>query len=455
MATLVPTEILATILDLGVASCDHEDREAHALCVSQVSRFWRDIALATPALWTAVRVDYLLTGESQLRMLDLFLKRSRECPLDITIILVRDEDDDCWDELSELTSKIFPLISRWRSLVVCARFREDVFDALEDLGDAEASILETFCVDITLSGEEEENSYEPHLLFQGGAPRLTHIEIHKVLITTCQPPLSSLVSLHLHHPPCLISIDQYRDILLASHDLANLELVGDIVDIGELYMVAVPNVPKTDMITIPSLHSLTVSPSWSASSFMLYSLLASLETPALECLVLYCCPWKDHVSVFQEVFRHSGPWYPLLRSLTLKCAYFGEVKAMWFTLELPSITHISLINCTSSACFLALLLAGDHRPLADHHGPDTNTDDSGQGSSSGQDLSDSVHMPLLQDIYLSVFDLEGFDILCDIISQRISRGIPIASVQFGSSALGKIPMDKVGWLQERVHVNVC
>jgi hypothetical protein len=216
--------------------------------------------------------------------------------------------------------------------------------------------------------------------------------------------------------------------LVASNHLTDLQLVGDVVDTGQLYMIATS---PTSSIKIPTLRSLTISPSWSAGSFTIYSLLASLETPALESLTMRCCPWKNHISEFQEVFRNYGPpRFPLLRSLTLQSADFDQPGAMWFPSMLPSITHLSLIGCKSSARFLSLLLSWD--------------DAGDEGTTSiKDDDSDSVALPLLTDICLTPMDMPDLVVICSIISDRILRRTPITCVRFQFRDFNNIPQDRL------------
>ena len=460
----LPNEILVAIFEARPSK--FEDREGYAMGISQVSRLWRSIALSTPSLWNSIRVDFLFAGEGQLSMLDLFIERSRKSPLDIVISLERDEDDHNWHEFWEQTEKIFPLVSRWRTLLILGQIRNDVFGALHDLDRSKAPMLELFEVRIESPIEAQTAFDEPLLLFQGGAPRLAQIEIHEISIAACQPPLSSITSLRLHHPPHPYNIAQYRGILVAANNLSDLQLFGNIINARELYAVATS---RTALIRIPSLRSLVISPSWSTGPFTLYSLLASLDTPALEYLTLHCCPWQNHVSEFQEIFRNYGPpRYPLLRALTLRYADFSQPVAIWFTSMLPSITCISLIECKSSARFFSLL-AGNHRftkvdKWADNDtDSDNDTDDEyarkrnviEEETALVEDETNSVHLPHLLGICLLSIDITGLLGLCDVISQRASRGIPIAYLQFASTEVSHIPSDKLEWLRERVRVEVC
>ena len=436
----LPNELLGLIFESGPSAID--DGGEFAMSISQVSQRWRNIAIGTHSLWASIRIDYWCIGEGQFEILDMFIARSLDHPLDITIKLRRDDDDDdYWKDFLEQTSKIFPHVSRWRSFCISGNIREDIFDVLEPLESVEAPMLEAFEVKIKVSPPEWEadDFDEPLHLFQGGAPRLIQIAIYEISIFSCQPPISSVVSLRLHHPPNFYDIEQYRSLLNGSSNLTDLELVGKIVDTDQLYMVALS---ETSKIEIPSLRSLTISPSWSAASFTLYSLLASLDTPTLESLTLHCCPWKSDVSEFQEVFRNYGPpRYPHLRSLTLLFADFSQPVALWFTSVLPSITRIALIECKSPDTLLELLLPSDNCVIE-------------HTASFGaiQDQSSTVNLPLLRDVCLSSVDLAELDVLCDMISDRASRSTSIASVQIPSKNFSSIPEERRKWLQDRVHI---
>jgi len=98
-------------------------------CLTHVCRRWREIALATPALWRAISFS---SDDSQLSNLDselpndelddivskrravifdIWLRRSHSCPLSIHII----EDDDS-SNISEVLAAIIPHRARWEYL---------------------------------------------------------------------------------------------------------------------------------------------------------------------------------------------------------------------------------------------------------------------------------------------------------------------------------------------------
>ena len=257
--------------------------------------------------------------------------------------------------------------------------------------------------------------------------------------------LSSLISLHLgnHHNP--YDINQYRSILTASSHLTDLRLLGTIANNGELYMAATS---ITSLIEIPSLRTLTVAPSWSEGSRLLYSVLASLHTPALESLAVQCCVAIDHISEIQDVFRNFGPpRYPQLQSLTLQWANLSYPGPVWFPAALPSITYLSLLACESPGRLLNLLIPFEDHPIAAKIDAPRNLMRANYGS-------DVAGFPSLRDIYICSMDSEDLAALCHLISNRISRNTPIVSVQFPPTTISKIPQDQLEWLRERVRVKV-
>lgn len=117
----LPIEVLAYIFDLSVHSASFSDEEdAHigndypfdpanmmtTLCISSVSRYWRNISMSTPSLWTDMCISTELPQEddeesSQMRnamkpnasRILAYLARSSNSPIDI-LISARDTN---WD----------------------------------------------------------------------------------------------------------------------------------------------------------------------------------------------------------------------------------------------------------------------------------------------------------------------------------------------------------------------
>ncbi|KAF7970142.1 hypothetical protein HWV62_24916 [Athelia sp. TMB] len=163
----LPIEVLAYIFDLSVHSASFSDEEdAHlgndypfdpanmmtTLCISSVSRYWRNISMSTPSLWTDMCISTELPQEddeesSQMRnamkpnasRILAYLARSSNSPIDI-LISARDTNwDFCETEVSmdaqyledapythpflskqmhDAMDLLLPHAARWRSLTI-------------------------------------------------------------------------------------------------------------------------------------------------------------------------------------------------------------------------------------------------------------------------------------------------------------------------------------------------
>jgi hypothetical protein len=345
------------------------------------------------------------------------------------------ERDDIVDDLYPQLDLVVPLISRWRNLFIQGSFYEDISDVCGPLGELCAPLLESFEVVIN-SEEGRENYVDDHLqVFTAGAPRLSHIRIQGVSLESCLPPLTSLVSLNLHFPPMPLTCNQFRRILTASNQLRNLHISGNVSDI---YF-------RSPAVEIPSLCSLVVV---STLDTDLSNLLIFLECPALEHLTVGSIMTYDILPALENAVRTTnGPSrYPCLQSLTLRSVKFVNWwQTDWVVIMLPSITHIVIDSCTNPKILLYTLL-----PLKWARESDADELDAGE-LDEDSDGGSSVSWPLLQTITLSDMSSTGVEVLYDVISDRISRGTPLASIRLSSM---HISADRLEWLQARVRVEI-
>src|ERR1700733_9249436 len=81
----LPIETLSAIFETSysqpVSRFDSKPQMPFEVLVSSVSRRWRSVALRTPQLWTDLQLDVSRSAED---LLDLYLRRSKICLLDIT-----------------------------------------------------------------------------------------------------------------------------------------------------------------------------------------------------------------------------------------------------------------------------------------------------------------------------------------------------------------------------------
>ncbi|KAL0569043.1 hypothetical protein V5O48_012928 [Marasmius crinis-equi] len=117
----LPTEILTAIFAIHCVSVSTSTRGIpDIISISQVCRLWREIILSTPLLWsdfevtsprpTSWEIDEDIQGMSALiRKVRLFLERSRNVPLTLTLSL------RAWG-MQELLSTLVESAERWKSL---------------------------------------------------------------------------------------------------------------------------------------------------------------------------------------------------------------------------------------------------------------------------------------------------------------------------------------------------
>ncbi|KZP26831.1 hypothetical protein FIBSPDRAFT_731897 [Athelia psychrophila] len=173
----LPVELLGYIFDLSVHSASFSDEDEHlgndypfdpanmmtTLCLSSVSRYWRNVTMNTPSLWTDVCISTELPeddDEESLQMrnamkpnarrITTYLTRSGNSPIDI-LISARDTK---WDFLSmdahyledapythpflstqmhAAMDLLLPHAPRWRSLTILSDTCSPIYTALNRL----------------------------------------------------------------------------------------------------------------------------------------------------------------------------------------------------------------------------------------------------------------------------------------------------------------------------------
>jgi len=243
---VLPAELLVAIFKSGPSGVIEHQR--YVKSISLVSRYWRNLSLAIPSLWSFFHITPLIGTHSD--QLEMFIERSCSHPL--SIVIHGDPHFDSRDSsfvLSPQINLIIPLVSRWRTLRIDGNFREEILDICGLFTELQAPLLESFEVNVDAYDDEFDSSL---FVFTGGAPRLSYIKVEGISLMSCLPPLSSLVSLDLRHPPKPLTLTQWRHILTMSTQLRDLHIGGDVADIP---------FPETfPAAEIPSLHSLTFSP---------------------------------------------------------------------------------------------------------------------------------------------------------------------------------------------------
>jgi hypothetical protein len=186
-------------------------RTTFALSVSQVSRYWREVAMQTPFLWSGIRLFPWRTQGGYYRFLQILLERSQGHPLDIALTLLDYDNPNSeskrmkavFDFLSTRQNSdpippkftisrhepipdhclrvqlgmFIPEVSRWKNFRYECSDSTDVSQIMKPLANLSAPILESFHL---LTSRRDGGLSEPRNIFGGGAPKLSLIHIRGI-----------------------------------------------------------------------------------------------------------------------------------------------------------------------------------------------------------------------------------------------------------------------------------
>ena len=427
----LPNEILLEIFKAGPST--PWNNLDYVMSVSQITRRWRSAAIGTPSLWAFIHVGFI-SWDKWLRLMAVFLERSGSQPLDIVVHFDRHRPKMRFQshhplDLGELHKRLLIIANRLRRVIVVGNSPEDVFYILRPLRLSRAPLLEI----LEVKTQEQDFSWydtpDPCLIFAGGTPKLKHLKVEGISLPSCQPPTSSLCSLHLG-PREVHSLSEIQIAIAGASNLTDLHLLGRIY-------ISSSGIPE---LKIPSVRSLSVSIDPVPLFDDLIYFLAGLEAPNLEKLVVHCtflARRKPDFNFFSGNYQH-----PRLLSLTMHCsATIRSWEAACFITMFPSITHLTL-EVDTYGSFERLL----HALLSDDHNSDP------EELHDEQRQSSSLGWPQLRVINLAFVSADRTDLnaLYDVISSRISCGVPIACIRI--PGLDCIPAETLRWLQERVTV---
>ncbi|KIM86221.1 hypothetical protein PILCRDRAFT_319762 [Piloderma croceum F 1598] len=428
----LPNEILLEIFKAGPST--PWNNLDYVMSVSQVIRRWRIAAIGTPSLWAFIHVGFL-SWNKWLRLMAVFFERSGSQPLDIVVHFDRNrpkmrfQPHHPLEDLGELHKRLLIIANRLRRVFIVGNSPEDVFLIFRPLRLLRAPLLEI----LEVKAQEQEfrwyDSPDPCLIFEGGTPKLKHLKVEGISLPSCQPPTSSLGSLHLG-PYEVSSLSEIQTAIAGANNLTDLHLLGRI-------QVSSSGMPE---LKIPSLRSLSVSIDPVPLFDDLIYFLGGLEAPHLEKLIVHCtflARRKPDFNFFSGDYQH-----PRLLSLTLHCsATIRPWEAACFITMFPSITHLTL-EVDTYGSFEKLL----HALLPDDHDSDPEEHEEQQQSS----FLAWSQLHVINLAFVSAEDQRDLNALCDVISSRIACGVPIACIQI--PGLNCIPAETLRWLRERVTV---
>ncbi|KAG6832750.1 hypothetical protein H0H87_000599 [Tephrocybe sp. NHM501043] len=337
----LPPEILCQIFEFANYSQPVVDRRSHShqsplpITFSQVSAYWREVALEDPLLWTHVDVSppWSFNG------ICMALSRAKACPLSINLTvpntafgnsLTPTVINSCANVLCDI---IAPHLPRCRKLVIKGDFcqLEPLFVSLmKTLHNSVMPLLEHLVIQPTgvrhLATEAEAHS------FVQGVPPLSHLRVTSAMAPNL-PRLDKLTSLYLTAGDRrALSITDFSTLSISFPHLETLVIYDDAIS---------GTWPQEGTIIFPTLHSLQIY-----GSFMSVSdLLRVVEAPLLEDLVIAPFATSD-LTEYRQYASYSPTKFEALKSITLSpvsssgFALLVEAAECFPTVELVMIPNI-------------------------------------------------------------------------------------------------------------------
>ncbi|OCH92839.1 hypothetical protein OBBRIDRAFT_725975 [Obba rivulosa] len=350
----LPSELLASIFVSGIFDRDEED----AVLLSNimlVCRYWREVAVCTPALWSCI----MMGPRRSLDRARLKLERSKSFPLHICVDFSpqREHRTVATETLMHAMDLLRPAIWRWRSFQLSVPERPQAHAALSRCKE-EAPLLEVFSVRIAHSIQNEDHHLsQPLSLFAGRTPRLQSCAFNsfnfgwdprlacglRVLKLSgywngVAPSMDALLAI-LRGCPQLEEL-ALRNMSDVDHDACSADAEqGSLVRVADARIVRLPRLTKASF--------------YYAGPVRVRTLIRLLSFPALERIEL---GYMEDVSVIVEYLRRQSLTSLPLRHLKIESCFFNEIKLVTLLMRFPSLATLELIDVEdASTCILRSL----------------------------------------------------------------------------------------------------
>ncbi|KAF7974159.1 hypothetical protein HWV62_13275 [Athelia sp. TMB] len=307
----LPHEILSRIFevhrDLHSDSDPWADRIAPSIRVSHVSAKWRDIALSTASLWTAVASFPHFNNEFYHAM----IHRSRESSLELAI---RAQDPQDVHSAS-LLAEFIPLQTRRLRVLRIMAPMDFIDDRMAALRELSAPRLTRLYLHNTTHGVDNGSLPPPQQIFTGGAQRLFRYDAI-YFDFRIWPPLSSIKVLRIF----------FCD---AAAHTAHLALREAALTVSRLCLSVIPRArPMFQAIRMPSLEYMEIAAQLPETAM----LLEMTEAPSLKQLRL-CILKSNRLAPPLHVHVTAVEKYPGLQTLQLRGALGSGILPIFPTIQ--------------------------------------------------------------------------------------------------------------------------
>lgn len=356
----LPTELLATIFQLGITmrQTDPRDIVDKPHRVSQVCRYWRQIAHTTPQLWIDGFSFFVnrhhIDSELNLAQTTAWLERSH--PLSITVH---------FDFIGDRRSIIdFKDTAAFKTLISTAHRWKRVYWGIYFISPMDALEPNSFealeRIDIEL--EKSEMTEKAIDLFSS-CPRLRDVAIRILesshrqdsgMLKAFDIPWKQLTSLVLKGA---ITLNECRDILLQCSNLVSVDISADAWDSS--------SASSSTIVVLPFLRGLNLTLTSVAAPFDLF--FASLALPALNSLKLSLMTYDDDDVTTWDVRMFSAfqDRSPNIKEIKLDSGRYYTENLIALLRHSPTITQFSLYSSIDDTFLRALEYKEvDVQPLA-------------------------------------------------------------------------------------------
>ncbi|KAF8596333.1 hypothetical protein BDV93DRAFT_528113 [Ceratobasidium sp. AG-I] len=398
----LPLEILSYIFLISKNYCDHEKTSPYRDGFSEVSVYWRRIAINTPALWT--HIDISVGGYRSYRYESTRLYLERSCELAVHIHVYESEDD--YDnstsdtEIHQLTALLAPCLPRVGTLELesdslSKRLIESILDFWMDNGVPGSTSVLSVCRPINAKPigptQESTSAYQAKSpeRFEDVLLHLRALRLQNTAFRWDSAAYRNLIELEFDAStvqPLSIPISTLATILASSPNLVTLKLANltinmsddwDVSSVVRLEALQVLNIvdlkPQSLRSILPSIalpkHSSSLSVGMTFSSgYELYETIHNFC--ARSCITtLYLTPnnnWDNVERLLPALFS----WMPNLERLALDQYAFEERILPESTSESlnpidseealsPPLSELFLLHCrVSMAALISLVQLG-------------------------------------------------------------------------------------------------
>lgn len=351
----LPEELVSLIFVTGVCDAGDED----PLMISSlmlVCRYWRDIAVNTPELWSTICISPHDSIEKARRR----LARSKSVPLDVTINFSPrvDNPSAVTENIVRAMDLLRPALWRTKTFRLSVPNRPQAHAALLRCKE-DAPFLETLSICIYHSMQDDHHASPCLPLFNGYTPRLQSCSFTSFNFGWDGRIMSGLRVLHLGgywngYSP---SVETLLDVLRGCPDLQELAL-------RNMTDADVDNLTHHDQefsaAKVVRLPRLTKASFYYAGNIRTRLLLSQVTFPALQSLDL---SYLDNLTPILEHLRQQSLTSLPLQHLRIESSLFNESKFVNLLRRLMSLTTLELIDIEDISCFLLKNLSA---PPASH-----------------------------------------------------------------------------------------